>query len=198
MMSDLIEPIEHDEAMGRDYIPLPGGWEVQTQGKGSTFRILDRNTGERLPIVGDGVAEHLTKMAHDIRAAYETALRAQQPQPIETAPRTDDKRVAEIRAEYAGQAATAPLYRAFYAEDVLDLLTALDATTARLREAEGLLRRANDMLKSPALGSKRTCSVLTHLMPVFRESAMVFGWVARKYRFWIVSRGLSPFGHWGA
>jgi hypothetical protein len=32
-----VGPIEIEE--GRTYIPLPGGWEIQTKGKGSTFRI---------------------------------------------------------------------------------------------------------------------------------------------------------------
>src|SRR5688572_22980553 len=36
---DGYKPIERDESMGREYIPMPGGWEVQTQGSGSTFRI---------------------------------------------------------------------------------------------------------------------------------------------------------------
>lgn len=27
----LAEPIERDEQMQRDYIPLPGGWELQTK-----------------------------------------------------------------------------------------------------------------------------------------------------------------------
>ena len=47
---------------------------------------------------------------------------------------TDDKRVAEIRRY---------LEDGFYSDEsiIQDLLTALDATTARLREAEGLVER---------------------------------------------------------
>lgn len=36
-----LEPIEHDVKYDRFYIPLPGGVEVQTKGKGSTFRIAN-------------------------------------------------------------------------------------------------------------------------------------------------------------
>lgn len=39
----------------RLYIPLPGGWEVQTKGKGSSYRRCDTKTGERHSIlVNDG------------------------------------------------------------------------------------------------------------------------------------------------
>lgn len=70
MTNDELAAIERDETMNRDYIPLPGGWEIQTKGKGSTFRILDRNTGNRMPIPEDVLHGFLTKMAHDVRAAY--------------------------------------------------------------------------------------------------------------------------------
>lgn len=49
--------IERDEAMGRDYIPVPGGWEVQTKGTGSTLRPLDKKTGERASV--PLLAEHM-------------------------------------------------------------------------------------------------------------------------------------------
>lgn len=43
-----INPIERDEDMQRDYIPLHGGYEFQTHGKGSTVRLLLPN-GDRVP-----------------------------------------------------------------------------------------------------------------------------------------------------
>lgn len=69
-------PIERDEAMDRDYIPLPGGWEIQTKGNGSTFRVLDRNTGERYIVMERHAHKWLTKMARDIRKALTAAPEA--------------------------------------------------------------------------------------------------------------------------
>jgi len=62
--------IETDIEYDRHYIPLPGGWEVQTKGVGSTFRILNRKTGERLAIPESPyLHETLEQMARDINAA---------------------------------------------------------------------------------------------------------------------------------
>lgn len=67
--------IARDEQMGRDYIPLPGGWEVQTKGNGSTFRIFDTKTGGRMPIpLPDRILAFLERMAREVNAAA-------QPQP---------------------------------------------------------------------------------------------------------------------
>ena len=55
---------------GRKYIPLPGGWEVQTKGKGSTFRVCKLNedgTFERWSVVDEELHEMLERMAIDIR-----------------------------------------------------------------------------------------------------------------------------------
>lgn len=65
----VLDPIARDEAYDRDYIPLPGGWEVQTQGFGSTFRLCSPS-GDRIAITDGRVQEELQKMALDIRAAY--------------------------------------------------------------------------------------------------------------------------------
>lgn len=63
------KPIERDELMDRTYIPLPGGWEVQTKGKGSTFRICAPQ-GERLPIPDSPyLHETLERMAREVHAA---------------------------------------------------------------------------------------------------------------------------------
>lgn len=67
-----VPPIERDETMDRTYIPLPGGWEVQTKGSGSTFRVCDTKSGDRWPITdcewGFGHAEW-ERMAREIHAA---------------------------------------------------------------------------------------------------------------------------------
>lgn len=66
----LIEPIERDESYDRTYIPLPGGWEVQTKGRGSSFRICNTKTGRRLMIPDQPfVHELLEQMAREIHAA---------------------------------------------------------------------------------------------------------------------------------
>lgn len=46
-------PIDRDDSYMRTYIPVAPGWEVQTKGKGSTFRICDSTTkddGDRLAV----------------------------------------------------------------------------------------------------------------------------------------------------
>lgn len=66
----LLPPIDHDDQMQRSYIPLPGGWELQTKGNGSTLRLLNKNTDERHPIVGpDHIIEFIERMALDVHEA---------------------------------------------------------------------------------------------------------------------------------
>lgn len=63
------EPIETDETLSRHYIPIPGGWEVQTKGSGSTFRIVDPY-GRRIAIPdAPCLHETIERMARDIHAA---------------------------------------------------------------------------------------------------------------------------------
>ena len=67
--------VERDEAYQRDYIPMPGGWEIQTKGKGSTFRLADIDGGRRLAIPDSPyLHETLTAMAHEVNAAYADLL----------------------------------------------------------------------------------------------------------------------------
>lgn len=69
MRLDPIETDEHDPT--RQYIPLPAGWEIQTKGRGSSFRLLDRKTGERMSILlNDGQPGHefVIRMALEIHA----------------------------------------------------------------------------------------------------------------------------------
>ncbi len=44
-----LEKIDRDESYGRSYIPVAPGWEVQTKGKGSTFRLCEPS-GDRLAV----------------------------------------------------------------------------------------------------------------------------------------------------
>jgi hypothetical protein len=68
-----VGPIERDENdPTRLYIPLPGGWEIQTKGRGSRYRLLDRKTGRRMSILindGEMGQSFVTLMALDIHAA---------------------------------------------------------------------------------------------------------------------------------
>ena len=61
--------IERDESMDRTYIPMPGGWEVQTQGKGSSFRLCNTKTGQRWIITDKMAHKALEQMARDANAA---------------------------------------------------------------------------------------------------------------------------------
>jgi hypothetical protein len=66
---EALPSIERDEAYQRDYIPMPGGWEVQTKGKGSTFRICGPDD-ERLAIPASPyLHQTLEQMARDVHAA---------------------------------------------------------------------------------------------------------------------------------
>ena len=62
--------IEHDEEMDRIYIPLPGGWEIQTKGKGSSFRIANTKTGDHWLIADEYIHKMLEDMAMDIRTTF--------------------------------------------------------------------------------------------------------------------------------
>ena len=75
-----LPPIERNEHMDRDYIPLPGGWEVQTKGKGSSFRLCNTKTGERDLVIDAHLHETLVQMAHDIRNGFTEAILAQREQ----------------------------------------------------------------------------------------------------------------------
>lgn len=77
--NEALPPIERDEHMDRTYIPLPGGWEVQTKGKGSTFRLCDTKSGDRWPVLDYTVLhEVLERMAREIRAALSASPQAPQ------------------------------------------------------------------------------------------------------------------------
>lgn len=79
-----LPPIERDEAYERDYIPLPSGWEIQTKGKWTTFRVCDTKTGERAAIPDERLHPFIERMAREVHAAI-AALR----QPVADAVRED-------------------------------------------------------------------------------------------------------------
>lgn len=91
----VLAPVERDESIDRIYIPLPGGWEVQTKGLGSSFRIADTKSGQQWTILDAShpdqfardKADMFERMAMEIRAAY-----AEQQAEIE--------RLREISLEY--------------------------------------------------------------------------------------------------
>lgn len=68
--SPKLPPIETDPSMpSRQYIPLPGGWEIQTKGTGSSYRLLDTKSGERYSILGaepEFIRDFITRMALEI------------------------------------------------------------------------------------------------------------------------------------
>lgn len=66
-----IETDEYDPT--REYIPLPGGWEVQTKGNGSSYRLLDKKNNERHLILSGkdwmNLQAFFTRMAKEVHAA---------------------------------------------------------------------------------------------------------------------------------
>ena len=73
--------IDRDDSYMRTYIPVAPGWEVQTKGKGSTFRICDSTTkadGDRLavpdsPYLHDTI-ERMARAIHAHRLAQELEI----------------------------------------------------------------------------------------------------------------------------
>ena len=61
--------IDHDEEMGRYYIPVHPKWEIQTKGRGSSFRIANCETGERWLVMDKHLHTMLEQMARDINKA---------------------------------------------------------------------------------------------------------------------------------
>jgi hypothetical protein len=87
-----VPPIERDEEMQRDYTPLPANWEIQTKGKGSTFRLAKAD-GSYIytlwPILEKMLHEPLEQMAREIHAAWLVSPQAP----------TDDERVRELERQ---------------------------------------------------------------------------------------------------
>ena len=93
--SEPLPPIEYDQEMDRWYIPMIGGWEIQTKGKGSTFRICNTKTHVRWPVLDEHLHEALEQMAKDNRHAYTTPQRQQ---PLK---RLSAERLGELTMDWA-------------------------------------------------------------------------------------------------
>lgn len=60
--------IDYDQDMDRHYITLPGGFEVQTKGRGSSFRIYSQTEDHRYLVADDHIhapIEAMARAAHD-------------------------------------------------------------------------------------------------------------------------------------
>lgn len=70
-----LPPIESDEDFDRDYIPVPGGYEFQTKGAGSSYRIAKPSKGDdkgdRWIVCDPFFHKRMTDMARAIRDEYE-------------------------------------------------------------------------------------------------------------------------------
>lgn len=63
-----LPPIESEQEMNRFYIPVHPDWEVQTKGNGSTFRIANTKTGDRLIVTDEKLHGPLEQIARDVHA----------------------------------------------------------------------------------------------------------------------------------
>lgn len=61
--------IDYNADMDRYYIPMPAGWEMQTKGKGSSFRLCDTKTGERYHVLDERLQPVLEQMAREMHEA---------------------------------------------------------------------------------------------------------------------------------
>lgn len=72
-----LEKINCDESYGRSYIPVAPGWEVQTKGKGSTFRLCEPS-GDRLAVPDSpylhATIERMALAIHAHRVAMEEEI----------------------------------------------------------------------------------------------------------------------------
>lgn len=116
-----VPTIDRDEAFQRDYIPLGrSGWEIQTKGKGSTYRICDKD-GDRLAIPDTPyLHETLTRMAREVHADYTTLAR----------------QLAEAKAENKTRAEDYATLTALWQADAAKAESQLAEATRRLGEVE--------------------------------------------------------------
>ena len=122
-----LPPIDSDEAFQRDYIPLGrSGWEIQTKGKGSTYRLCEPG-GHRLAIPdAPYLHETLTRMARDVHADYAILAR----QLAESERQNKIMREADYHAAGVAQE-----------QEIIDLEEKLAAVTRRVAEVEEVLRQ---------------------------------------------------------
>jgi hypothetical protein len=62
--------IDYDSDMDRYYIPMPAGWEMQTKGKGSSFRLCNTKTHERFHILDERLQPVLEQMAREMHEVF--------------------------------------------------------------------------------------------------------------------------------
>lgn len=75
--------IDHDAEMDRYYIPVHPRWEIQTKGRGSSFRIAKRDaSGDRWLVADKYLHAALEEMARDINAAMLNAAPVIEKEPI--------------------------------------------------------------------------------------------------------------------
>lgn len=118
-----LPPIERDEAFDRDYIPLPGGWEVQTRGRGSTFRICDTKSGERVPVVETMLHPWLERMAREVHAAIAALAQQRVPDAVRELSRLPlpSQSASKGNAESVAQEPGAPPLAEGVSEDLLTI-----------------------------------------------------------------------------
>lgn len=97
--TETLYEIEHDpHDHSREYIPLPGGWEVQTKGAGSSYRLLDKKTKERFSILSGKdwapLQAFFTRFAHEVFAASRDERRA-----LEARALSAESALAELRKQ---------------------------------------------------------------------------------------------------
>lgn len=63
--------IEHEKQTDRQYIPLGERYEIQTRGSGSSYRILDKETGHRELIMDECTHDFLTEMGTNLLLEHE-------------------------------------------------------------------------------------------------------------------------------
>lgn len=63
--------IEYDENQDRHYIPLADGWEIQTRGNGSSFRIAKAGQPNRYLVIDEKLHEPLEAMARAANSEIE-------------------------------------------------------------------------------------------------------------------------------
>ena len=61
--------IDYDADMDRYYIPMPAGWEMQTKGKSSSFRLCNTKTHERVHVLDERLQPVLEQMAREMHEA---------------------------------------------------------------------------------------------------------------------------------
>ena len=95
-MSGII-PIEYDADMDRFYIPVNSQYEIQTKGKGSSFRIANTATHERMLVADTYLHPMLEDMAKGCNAEY-SQLHAQN-----TQLQLDNAKLRECLERYCGE-----------------------------------------------------------------------------------------------